>query len=92
MTGELKECLGDLNSDLDLNECQMTLDMICLTLPPEEDLQEHSRRPCYQRMTSYASQLSTQGSHVDDLLDTDDLGSMTTTGDTGYTCVHYMYL
>jgi hypothetical protein len=54
----LKECLGDLNGEINLNECRITLDLICLTLPPEEHLLEASTRPCYQRMTSLASQVS----------------------------------
>ena len=52
---ELSSCFGDNDSVVDLAEYHITLDMVCMTLPPEEDLEVPSTRPCYQRMTSYGS-------------------------------------
>ena len=57
-SAELKGCFDDLTACLDLSRLQVTLDVICLTLPPETDLSETTNRPCYSRMTSYASQMS----------------------------------
>ncbi len=36
----------------------VTLDILCLTLPPEVDLAVSNSRPCYNRMTSFTSQVS----------------------------------
>ena len=59
VSGELKECLEECeNAEIDLNDLHVTLDVICLTLPPQEDLTEKPARPCYTRMTSYMSQMS----------------------------------
>ncbi|ELT88148.1 hypothetical protein CAPTEDRAFT_222074 [Capitella teleta] len=74
ITSELKDCLGDLSAEVNLNECYITLDMICLTLPPEDNLMEATARPCYERMTSIVSQISFS-SHADDT----DLDAASTT-------------
>ena len=54
LEGEMKDYLIDLPvADIDLNDVKVTLDIICLTLPPQED--RNNCRPCYHRVTSYTS-------------------------------------
>ena len=53
--GELRECLGG-QTEVDLEELQITLDIICLTLPDFD--QQVASRPCYSRVLSYTSQIS----------------------------------
>ena len=87
VAGELKECLSDLTSEVNLSDLQITLDIICLMLPPETDVTETSSRPCYYRMTSHMSQVSytsTSPPASDVLGETDDLASLPTTTDAGW--------
>ncbi|CAH1774976.1 unnamed protein product [Owenia fusiformis] len=55
--GELRECLVDRmeGSDLDLNDLQVTLDMIFLTLPEDTEMHLDSAREEYNREVSYES-------------------------------------
>ena len=61
------------NGDVNLSDLRVTLDLICLTLPPETDLAESTNRPCYTRMTSHVSQMSYRSSSslsdFDDVMD-----------------------
>ena len=72
---ELRECFDDISGEIDLNDLRVTFDLICLTLPPETDLSESDHRPCYTRMTSYASQLS----YASSLSDNEEVASNTMT-------------
>ena len=77
---EIRECLCDLKPTVDLNTVQITLDVICLSLPLEEDLSETIKRPCYQRMTSHTSQMSSNSNPCAECShDTDE--SISITGD-----------
>jgi len=78
---ELVECLCDLKPVVDLNTVCITLDVICLSLPLEEDLSESIKRPCYQRMTSHTSQISSNSNTCAEYgLDTDEYISITGDG------------
>ena len=81
LSGELLGCFGDNDSVVDLAEYHITLDIICLTLPPEADLDVPSTRPCYQRMTSYTGSYSNESPPASPTkTDTVTFMSTTTTG------------
>lgn len=44
--------------DCDISDLKVTLDFICLTLPPADDLKDSSARPSYNRTVSNISQTS----------------------------------
>ena len=79
--GELKGILLDC-SEIDMSSLKLTLDIICLSLPPAppEDLKEMVGRPCYDRLTSFNSQISNTDSTDED---TDDAKSVVNTSDNG---------
>ena len=58
LAGELGECFSDMDSNtVDLSNVLITLDVTCVTLPPETELSKTTQRPCYTRMLSNMSQV-----------------------------------
>ncbi len=53
---DLPSCFGERGAVVDLGEFHVTLDVVCLVLPPEADPElPTAERPCYARLTSFAS-------------------------------------
>lgn len=73
--------MKDLPEEVDLKDLHVTLDLICLTLPPEVDEEMPQKRPCFQRLTSLASQVS-MDSDDDSQYERDDTYSFMATVDT----------
>ena len=58
-----------MGPEVDINSLRVTLDVICLTLPPEADLEEPAKRPCFTRMASFTSHMSNISSSPSDVED-----------------------